>query len=170
MPVSLSELERLMLSNQYRILEALYPDERQSFALTREAIEHGYELEYAEIFEQLYEPMSEDVCERVVDILNMHRALHHAWQNINTTNLDPQDIKFRGFDGNHETRDMVYTRYLLKDCGKWQELHQPGHDYNSHMQTAGSYERMIRAWRQSVNKHVLTRVDVERIIAAVPHP
>ena len=39
----LTTLDRLVLSNQYRILEALYPDEAETLAIKREAIENGYE-------------------------------------------------------------------------------------------------------------------------------
>ena len=42
----LSRLDRLFLSNQLRILEALYPEEANDLARRREALECGYEMLY----------------------------------------------------------------------------------------------------------------------------
>lgn len=40
----LSLKERLFLVNQFRILEALYPDEAEYYAIQREAVSAGYTL------------------------------------------------------------------------------------------------------------------------------
>ena len=53
--VKLTRVERYILSNQFRILEALYPDEASHFATTREALEHGYEILYDWDMEHIYD-------------------------------------------------------------------------------------------------------------------
>ena len=42
----LSKLERYFLSNQLRIMETLFPNEADDFAVQREAIEQGYSFVY----------------------------------------------------------------------------------------------------------------------------
>lgn len=39
--MKLSKLERLILANQFKILEALYPDDAESYENNRKAIEEG---------------------------------------------------------------------------------------------------------------------------------
>lgn len=168
---TLTHLQRHMLSNQYRILEALYPQEAPYIAQDREAIERGYEAEYDRIItEPLGDPLSEDDCEKIIEILQMHRALRQAWDRLNPQTLVEDDITFNGFDGNNEISALVYTRYLLKTRGLWIELHQTGHDYNTHFPTAELYNRMLVAWNQSANRSLLSLIDLERIIAARRYP
>ncbi len=52
--MKLTRTERWILSNQYRILEALYPDERGSLEKARIALESGYELEYDGMSQRIY--------------------------------------------------------------------------------------------------------------------
>ena len=42
--------ERLLLANQCKILEKLYPSDADHYAARREALERGYTLEYSSVF------------------------------------------------------------------------------------------------------------------------
>ena len=53
--LKLSKLERIILTNQLKILEALYPDEATQLSVQREGLERGYELLYGLDFEYIYD-------------------------------------------------------------------------------------------------------------------
>jgi uncharacterized protein len=159
----LTLIERLILSNQYLILERLDPDNAKHYALLRKAVEEGYALEYGRVADGLYEEFSAEECAEVRDILELHRALHLSAMKVG---VEPDKVRFRGFDGNNETAQMAYTRYLLGDCGLWAELHRKGHGYNSHSVTLGRYRGMVQQWKVIGGKHDLSKEEIERILAA----
>src|SRR3546814_2004917 len=74
--------ERLFLSNQMRILEALYPEEAQYISTQRVAVERGYEFLYDfELMSHIYEgddTLSSDEAKEVWDTLEMFGALGDA--------------------------------------------------------------------------------------------
>ncbi len=57
--MDLSLKDRIIISNQLRILEALYPDEADWYANHRKAVEQGYKLHYGWIAEHFSDEMSE---------------------------------------------------------------------------------------------------------------
>lgn len=44
--MKLTKVERLILSNQYSILEKLYPEEAEHYHLQKKIVENGYSLHY----------------------------------------------------------------------------------------------------------------------------
>lgn len=106
-----------MLSNQYRILEKLYPEEAEHHARAREVLEDGYELNYDWIAEHIAErPMSEDECKEDLDILDMFSALERSYARFaeKPAGVDERDVRFHGFDGNHETEQLGYASFLIE--------------------------------------------------------
>lgn len=162
--MKLTKVERWMLSNQYRILEALYPNEKESLSEARRALEEGYELEYQNMSQYICEDkdcMTRVECEEVIDILSMFRSLHDA---KDKGEVEEYQITFQGFDGNDRTevKYLAYARYFCEsDGGRFQEL--KGGDYNSHSLMLGTYRRMLKAWKESNKQYQLTKQDVERI-------
>jgi uncharacterized protein YfbU (UPF0304 family) len=64
----LTPAERAILIGQFKIIQAIYKDPNlQTNAI--EALSSGYELEYAEYVDGLDEPLSEESCKFVQDIL-----------------------------------------------------------------------------------------------------
>lgn len=72
--MEMKKIDRLILSNQYRILEALYPDERVAYAKSRAVIEGGYSLHYSDLAKCLNEELIPQQCEEVDDVLEMFRS------------------------------------------------------------------------------------------------
>lgn len=162
----LSRVERLMLSNQYRVLEALYPNERDGFANTRAAIESGFEIEYDWQTSHIRKDVvTMQECEEVIDILSMFEALRLAYSKMDDkSGLEEFNIKFAGFDGNNETKQLIYTAYLQKN-DKFVDL--SGLDgLNSHAPVLAGYRRMLSEWQQSDNPYSLRKEDVLRIASA----
>ena len=162
--MELSKQERLILSNQYRILENLYPEETETFRECRKIVEDGYALDYEEISRHIYNELNEGECTEVLDILSMHQALHQSAQAL--TDEPEIAISFHGFDGNNETKQMAYTRFYINELHRFVELTEIAQapDYNSHYPTSGRYRLMLDEWNQCNDKNNLTREEINRII------
>ncbi len=73
-----------MVSNQLRILEALYPEEAESLAVQREANERDYEYVYDINSPIDTDTMDESECREVWDTLDMFRAIDNSIRKLNT--------------------------------------------------------------------------------------
>jgi uncharacterized protein YfbU (UPF0304 family) len=166
----LSRTERWILSNQFRILEALYPEEAKNLAEQRIALERGYELHYDWLCEYIWDDdavLTSEECREILDILTMFSSLQRGYEALADRNsIEERRIRFRGFDGNSETAQMAYAEYYCgQDGGRYQDLNLGG-DFNSHMPMLDIYRRMLAAWRASECTHDLTADDICRILTA----
>jgi uncharacterized protein YfbU (UPF0304 family) len=160
--VELSRKERWILSNQLRILEALYPNDADYYRKNRTAIEEGYSLHYSWAAEHIYEELSYGECKEVLDILEMHSMMQRAYERLSDREgIEEWKVKFAGFDGNDETRLMGYAQYFVEELGRYSDLDIE--DFNSHMPSIGGYRLMLLAWKESTDVHHLTKEDLIRI-------
>ena len=168
--LDLSLKDRLMLFNQYLILGKLYPEDAKNYANLREALSSGYVLEYGRLVGPILDEFSEGECREVYDILEMHRDLHFSHERAG---IAADEVRFHGFDGNHETDQMAYTRYLLENQGLYEELHM--NTYNSHSRSLPRYRAMLREWRtirkrkELSDASYLTKEEIARILSATEH-
>lgn len=137
--------ERLALSFQLKILEKLYPEEKEYYANHRKAIEDGYELHYDWITEHLSEGLTSEECTFVLDVLDMYAAFHFSFRQLKEPKkLKEEDVKFPGFDGNNETMHMAYTKYFIEDLDRFREIRESTNGYyNSHIQMIPKYRNML---------------------------
>ena len=151
--------ERLLLLNQYRILEALYPNEAEIYQGFQKILREGYELDYAIIASVIVtdteDVMPVEACREVLEILEMYGSLQRA---------DPKKV-FPGFDGNHEGRYMGYAQFL-RSKGDFTDVKVRSDNCNSHSSLLPYYRAALRAWKKSDKKHELTPEDIERIDTA----
>ena len=70
--------QRLILINQYKILEKLYPEEAETYSQHREILEEGYTLHYNDLIQVISEDIPENLLREVLDILDMYRGLYFA--------------------------------------------------------------------------------------------
>ncbi len=165
----LTGAERLILSNQYRILEALYPKEAKGIAHTREAIENGFELEYRAATQHVNDGddiMAAEECREVIDILEMFSVLKRCYKSLpDKSGIDEAATHFEGFDGNNETKQVAYARHFCGDGDRFSDLDR-GDNFNSHFPTLEPYRRMVAEWEKSPKKHQLSKEDLIRITSA----
>jgi uncharacterized protein YfbU (UPF0304 family) len=172
--MQLTRAERWILSNQLRILEALYPGEAAYLRQHREAIENGYELHYSWAVEHIYGDeniMTSAECQEVINILDMFGAIKTAYDALeDKSEIEEWTARFDGFDGNNETKQMAYARYFCSlDGGRFTELDR-GDDFNSHTPVLDAYRRMLIEWRNSEDRYHLSKDDLVRITSARFHP
>lgn len=169
MDLHLTTGERVLLANQYRILEALYPDEADSYARYREAVESGYTLHYDDGAGAIYEEMSREECREVLDILQMFDSMQFAYRQLqDKTGIEERTIEFPGFDGNNEVAQLGYTEYFIERLDRYDGL-KSADGYNSHMPTLNMYRRMLEVWRP-LQMNQLTKMQIQSIVAERTHP
>lgn len=146
--MKLTKKERLEFSYLLRILERLYPEEQDYYSQHRKAIEEGYELHYSWLAEHLYDGLSTEECQEVLDILDMYRGIIYSYRALkNPIKINQNNIAFKGFDGNHETSHMSYVEYFIDDLGRYDEIKESCNGYyNSHIPTLDRYKRMLVKW------------------------
>lgn len=166
--IKLSRIERLLLSNQYRILEGMYPDEAEQYEQNRKAIESGFELHYEDCFSALSESvLTSEECEEVLDILSMYRAITFSDRD---NEIKDSYAKFRGFDLNdeYEGKRVMYARYFINDLDRFTEL-KYGNSYadcNSHTKTMEKYRKMLRVWESMDDPNNLEKKEILKIVNA----
>lgn len=173
----LSRLERLYLSNQMRILEALYPKEAEGIAVHREAIERGYEMLYDWNIDYIYDGrdvMTPEESMEVWDTLDMFDAINRFLSTTADKSIkDRPFAKFAGYDGNNESKFMAFTAYTVERLKRFDYVPTQKKNYwNSHMPVRAAYRRMLEQWNKVPRdrRFELTQAEVEAILAAAIHP
>ncbi|MFQ2601218.1 YfbU family protein [Aeromonas caviae] len=162
--MKLDKKERLALVNQFLILEKLYPEDADYYARHRQAISEGYELHYEWIYENIWDGLTKEECRRVLDILEMYRAIYFSSRDCsNMTVKEHPWLEFRGFDGNEESSYLSYCRYFIVDLERYDELRYGTEipDFNSHMPTLNKYNAMLSVWRELDKPY---RLDAETML------
>jgi len=165
--MNLTKVERLLIVNQFKILENLYPDEAKYYAQQRKAVEYGYTLHYDVVFDALYNEMSQSDCQEVLDILSMYRALTFSYQALsNKKGIEEDNIRFEGFDGNEETSQYLYAKYFILDLERFDELTygEKHPEFNSHAPKLRRYREMLAVWRSYTDNHNLNKEQIINIL------
>lgn len=144
----MDKLKRYELINQLLILEKLYPDEADYYAKNRKALEYGFELQYSWLTESLSEGLTVEECREVLDILDMYRSITFSWNRLNPKESIPDNIKFKGFDGNNESALRSYVQYFIMDLERFDELKygQSFPSFNSHTRMLERYKNQLKIW------------------------
>lgn len=165
--MDLTKIERLIIANQFKILEKLYPEEAGYYSNERKAIENGYKFHYEEIIEHLNDEMSEDECREVIDILDMYRALTFSYAKLkDKSGIEEDEIHFNGFDGNNEIKQYFYARYFILDLGRFDELTygQKFPELNTHWPILDHYRDMLHVWKNIQDRHDLNKEQIRAIL------
>ena len=175
--MELKRSERWILSCQYRILEALYPQEADEFRKVREALDRGDAAVIAAHapFSDRHEPLDPDLSEedrsRIRRILSLFDALQHSHREMEEPPAidDPEELLFRGFDAESERALAEYASRLLAETGQFAHVdHKESLDGEGPMLPA--YQRMLDAWRTYSDKRDLTTVQIFFILEAATEP
>jgi uncharacterized protein YfbU (UPF0304 family) len=140
---TLTPVERLQLANQFEILEKLYPERAEIYAARRDIVEHGYTIQYGDVFSDIFNEMPFEECEYVYDVLDMHRILINSFNELkDKAGLTLEDVSFKGFDGNNESKRHAFAEHLKKE-GRWTETLVGS--LNSHsMSSMTRYPKMLK--------------------------
>jgi uncharacterized protein len=145
----MDKLKRFELINQLLILEKIYPGEADQYAQNRKALEYGFALHYSWLTENLSDGLSEDECKEVLDIMDMYQSINFSWSRLNPDKEKPEEIRFKGFDGNNEGALRNYVEYFIIELDRYEELkHGQSHPrFNSHTIMLPQYKKQLEIWK-----------------------
>jgi hypothetical protein len=115
---------------------------------------------------------SESTPSVVKDVLEMWELLEHSYNRLQATDREKvkaetkpsgYDVRFSGFDGNHETEYMAAARVLINDLDRFSLF--KGRDLNSHMPSIETYQRMLAVYQPLRYNHDFDVLNAEQIIA-----
>lgn len=142
--MELTDAERLILSNQYRILAKLEGDD-EHYSLMADTFHEGYKWLYDQYLDNLGPNLDDDKATFVVDILDLYSSMRSSYRDLeDKSGIDADDLKFPGFDGNNEGDLMGFADMLVKHRRFVETLRKHGN--NSHMPTVDIYRRMLACW------------------------
>lgn len=72
--MEMTNAQRLILSNQYKMMTMMDPDNAECYRRLQTIVERGYGLQMRELDREFGE-LSEDVCRTIINIMEMHHAL-----------------------------------------------------------------------------------------------
>ena len=161
---SLSPVERLMLTNQCRILKLVATShiEKEYYADLIKVIDGGFEREYDRFLTRFTENcLSTDEGSLVEESLLMLSSL---LEHRSLTDLDLGNFAYPAFDPGEEYNHLAYARYLF-------EADRHGYPgikgiVSSRGPQRERYRAMVAAWRSSPDLPDLNADDVARIVAA----
>lgn len=73
--MEMTNAQRLILSNQYKMMTMLDPDNAERYRRLQTIIERGYGLQMREL-DREFGQLTEETCRTVIDIMEMYHALH----------------------------------------------------------------------------------------------
>lgn len=142
---TLSMIERQILVNQFRILAHLDPKSAEDYEANATILARGYTVQYDHVLRQIYEEMPVEDCTYVFDVLDMFDMLLHSYRTLkDKEGLVEEDVRFRGFDGNNETKRWAFAEHLKKE-GRWEAVLSGGLDSHS-MVTKSLYPQMLKRY------------------------
>lgn len=185
---NLSKFERMLLSNQFIIMKKLeaikehlgvvdngsvYYDSEEVLGHI-ESLREGYHSDINYLLNGLGEGISVETSKWIYDILQMYSIIIFSAKKLPAK--AQEEIKknynyvFPGFDGNNEGELMAYTQYILNEKRQFIEITEQGDGYfNSHMQKADKYTRMLSIYNSFGDKKhdaTFTKEEILKILEA----
>ena len=173
--LNLTKLDRIVLVNQLRILEALYPDEASHLSVQREVLECGYEMLYEWYTDHISEgssAMTVNESREVWDTMDMFDAINQSLPD--SLNKDEYILtQFNGYDGNNEGKFMNFARFTVERLKRFEYIPMREVDrWNSHMPMRPAYLRMLSEWKKIPEPYRFNMSidNLKTVLAAAPHP
>jgi len=171
--ITFSRKERYFLSILLQILEQMNPEEADNIAVQREALERGYEMIYRWGLDHIYDGddrMTYDESSEVWSTLDMFSSIARS---APPDQEDAYRAKFRGYDGNNETKFMAFTAFTIERLERFEYVPMEKEGYfNSHMPMRDVYSRMLRVWQNipSNSRFEMDKKQVTSVLRAATQP
>lgn len=163
--MEMTNAQRLILSNQYKMMTMLDPDNADRYRRLQTIIERGYGLQMRELDREFGE-LKETVCRQIIDIMEMYHALHVSWTNLNCQSIDERRVTFMGFDAATEARYLSYVRFMVNTEGRYTHFDAGTHGFNSQTPMWEKYLRMLNAWHACPRQYHLSENEISQILNA----
>lgn len=84
--MEMTNAQRLILSNQYKMMTLLDPDNGDRYRRLQTIVERGFGLQMRELDRDFGE-LSEEVCRTIINVMEMHHALQVSWGNLKRSRI-----------------------------------------------------------------------------------
>ncbi|MFG6077499.1 YfbU family protein [Erwinia sp. OPT-41] len=164
--MEMSHAQRLILSNQYKLMILLDPDNLERYRRLQTIVERGYGLQMRELDREFGE-LPESVCRTLIDIMEMHHALHVSWTNLkDPSEIEARRLQFLGFDAATEARFLGYVRFMVQIEGRYTQFDAGSHGFNAQTPMWEKYQRMLAVWHTCPRQYHLSANEIAQIINA----
>ena len=144
--MEMTNAQRLILSNQYKMMTMLDPDNAERYRRLQTIIERGYGLQMREL-DREFGQLTEETCRTVIDIMEMYHALHVSWTNL-------------------KARYLGYVRFMVNVEGRYSHFDAGTHGFNSQTPMWEKYQRMLSVWHACPRQYHLSSNEINQIINA----
>lgn len=164
----LSLKDRLLLSNQYRILELLDKEGATAHAEHRTVLTGAQEMHYVTLLEDFSNALNLGIAREVMDILGMFSRLRLSYENLGgQTSIPAEGIDFSGFHPEFEAEMLSYAQFYMEKLGRHLWLKSAdGKGIESSVPMLDVYRRMLSAWQRIGVAKVLSESEVSEIVNA----
>lgn len=164
--MEMTNAQRLILSNQYKMMTMMDPDNAERYRRLQTIIERGFGLQMRELDRDFGE-LSEDTCRTIINIMEMRHALQVSFNNLKEKqDLDPRRLEFLGFDAATESRYLSYVRFMVGTEGRYTHFDSGTHGFNAQTKMWDKYQRMLSIWQSCPRQYHLSAVEIAQIINA----
>lgn len=160
----MTNIERTILRNQYKILSLLDKSNAHIHEERREILDSGFEGLYDDVLVS-NEFTSKKICLETFDILDMNRSINRAIDSLDDETkkeLDLKKIAFEGFDGNHDDH-YGFAKFLLEKKDLYTSELDNIKSLNSHDMTSIDKYRMMLLIRQELRDADIYRYGKEEL-------
>jgi len=155
----MTNAQRLILSNQYKMMTMLDPDNAERYRRLQTIIERELDHEFGEL--------KEETCRTIIDTMEMYHALHVSWTNLkDTQGVDERRVTFLGFDAATEVRYLGYVRFMVNIEGRYTHFDAGTHGFNAQTPMWEKYQRMLKVWHACPRQYHLSANEIHQIINA----
>ena len=162
--MELTRKDRLLLWNQYSILEILQPEDADHYKELKAILENGYKLHYDNLCPHIDEvEFSEEAAIEVISILGMFEVIQDSLADVGTIEgIEDWMVQFAGFDGNNECEQLGYLRFLVDRQERFQHV-VTRRGYNSHAPLLGRYREMLARYKELGSPSSLSGDQIRRV-------
>ncbi|HDY7575321.1 TPA: YfbU family protein [Vibrio vulnificus] len=166
--MEMSNAQRLILSNQYKLMSQLDPENAEKYQRFQTIVERGYELQMRELNKD-YGCITEALCKEIIDVMEMYHAMQESFRMLDadeSTQVDQRRLQFLGFDIASEAQLVHYVRFLTESEGLYPQFDKGDHHFNSQMPMLEKYRRMLATWRKCPHQYHLCATELRQIFNA----
>lgn len=143
----LTDIERLILSNQYKILSSLDNKMSNHYSIASEVFRRGYSNLYDDYLSMSI-PLSKEESNLAYGVLNLYRELNNSYLSLkDKKSISKQDVAFPGFDADDskESRLLSFSKFIVDTSGDYEMIKENlgGDPWVSHMPILDKYIKMI---------------------------
>lgn len=166
--MEMTNAQRLILSNQYKIMAKLEPESAAQYERLQMIVERGYGLQMREL-DKNFGKLTESECRSVIEVMEMHHAMQESYKMLSAAdqaNIDERRLAFLGFDIATEHQAVNYVRFLVDSEGMYPQFADETHYFNAQVPMTEKYSRMLTTWRQCPRQYHLSSTELAQILAS----